>query len=238
MRLNAFLARAGVASRRGADELIKSGQVMVNGKTGQLNSVVADDDKVEVNGKTVNLQQLRYVLLNKPTGYVTTLKDPQGRRKVIELVELPERIVPVGRLDYDTSGALLLTNDGELANQLMHPKFEIDKVYEAQVDGMITDEMLNKLSNGIKLEDGMTAPAAAKNLYNSKIQLTIHEGRNRQVRRMLAAVGLTVVKLHRPKYGPLILDGLKPGQWRELSQSEVKLLKLKHGTPGTDRQER
>jgi 23S rRNA pseudouridine2605 synthase len=227
-----------VASRRGADELIKSGQVMVNGKTGQLNSVVADNDKVEVNGKNVRLQQLRYILLNKPTGYVTTLKDPHGRKKVVDLVDLPERIIPVGRLDYNTSGALLLTNDGELANQLMHPKFEIDKVYEAEVDGMINDEILNKLSNGIQLEDGMTAPAAAKNLPNSKIQLTIREGRNRQVRRMLAAVGLTVVKLHRPKYGPLNLDRLKPGQWRELSQSEVKLLKLKHGTPGTNRQER
>jgi 23S rRNA pseudouridine2605 synthase len=224
MRLNAYLAKAGITSRRGADELIKAGRVKVNGSAGRLNSEVNDSDKVSLDGRQVKMRKSRYILLNKPAGYITSLKDPEGRQKVTDLVDIEERVVPVGRLDYNTSGVLLMTNDGMLSHRLMHPSFEINKVYEADVQGTITDELLNNLSNGIKLEDGMTAPAKARKISNDKIELVIHEGRKRQVRRMLAAVGLQVVKLHRPKYGPLDLSGLKPGEWRDLTEAELKLL--------------
>lgn len=224
MRLNAFLAKAGAASRRGADELIKTGRVKVNGKPGRLNSEVNDRDEVLLDGQEVKMRKSRYILLHKPAGYITSLKDPEGRRKVTDLIDIEERVVPVGRLDYDTSGALLMTNDGQLAHKLMHPSFEVDKTYEVEVKGSIDREILNKLSIGIKLEDGVTAPATVKRLADNKIELTIHEGRNRQVRRMLAAVGLPVVKLHRSKYGPLDLLGLKPGEWRDLTEAELKLL--------------
>ena len=225
MRLNAFLARAGVASRRGADRLIKAGRISVNGRLGQLNDDVSDADDVKVNGRRVSSQRLRYILLYKPAGYITTLKDPENRVKVTDLIKIDERVVPVGRLDFNTTGALLLTNDGELANKLMHPSREVDKVYEAEVEGTISEEILNRLSIGVKLEDGKTAPAKAKKLADNTVELTIHEGRQHQVKRMLAAVGLDVKKLHRSKYGPLGLDGLKPGRWRELSANELKLLK-------------
>lgn len=225
MRLNAFLARAGVASRRGADQLIKSGRVYVNGQKGQLNDNVSGADDVKVNGRRVSAQKLRYILLNKPAGYVTTLKDPENRSKVTDLIKVSERVVPVGRLDFNTTGALLLTNDGQLARQLMHPSFEIDKVYEVEVAGEINDKILNTLSIGIKLDDGKTAPAKARKLTDNKIELVIHEGRKHQVKRMLAAVGLPVKKLHRSGYAGLTLAGLKPGQWRDLTPNELKLLK-------------
>jgi 23S rRNA pseudouridine2605 synthase len=221
MRLNAFLARAGVASRRGADRLIKAGRVSVNGKMGQLNDDVSDTDDIKLNGRRISTQQLRYILLYKPAGYVTTLKDPENRVKVTDLVKIPERVVPIGRLDFNTTGALVLTNNGELTNKLMHPSSEVDKIYEAEVEGTITPEILNKLSNGVNLEDGRTAPAKARKLADNKIELTIHEGRNRQVKRMLAAVGLSGKKLHRSNYGPLNLEGLKPGRWRDLTQEEI-----------------
>lgn len=224
MRLNAYLARAGAASRRGADELIKAERVKVNGQVGQLNSEVSDIDKVELDGKEIRAQNLRHILLYKPAGYVTTLKDEKGRRKVSDLINIEERVVPVGRLDYDTTGALLLTNDGQLAHKLMHPSFEIDKVYEAAVGGQITDEKLQKLEQGIELEDGRTAPAKVRKLSENKVEIIIHEGRNHQVKRMLAAIDLPVSKLHRSGYGPLNLDGLNPGQWRNLAPDEVDLL--------------
>ncbi|MBX4197608.1 rRNA pseudouridine synthase, partial [Candidatus Saccharibacteria bacterium] len=211
-----FLAKTGVASRRGADELIKAGRISVNGQIGRLNDDVSENDIILVNSKQVKLRKSRYILLNKPAGYITTLKDPHGRRKVIDLIKLDLRVVPVGRLDYDTTGAILLTNDGQLTYHLMHPSFKVDKVYEAEVDGPVTEEILNKLSIGIDLDDGRTAPAKARLLGNNKIELTIHEGRRHQVKRMLAAVGLQVETLHRSKYGPLTLNSLKPGQWREL----------------------
>jgi len=225
MRLNAFLAKAGVASRRGADELIKAGKVTVNGKLGQLNDAVDERDEIKINNKQIKLRKSRYILLYKPAGYITTLKDPHGRRKVVDLVDIPERVVPVGRLDYDTTGVLLLTNDGELANRLMHPSFEFNKTYEVRIESDVTDEILNKLSIGVDLEDGKTAPAKVTRLSGNKIEVVIHEGRKHQVKRMLAAVGLHVINLHRSKYGPLMLEGLKPGEWRELSVREVKLLK-------------
>ncbi len=225
MRLNAYLARAGVASRRGADELIKAGRVSVNGRPGQLNTDVNPSDVVKVDGKPVRSQNLRYILMNKPAHVVTTLRDEEGRPTVIDLLKVHERVVPVGRLDVNTTGALLLTNDGELANKLMHPSFKVDKVYEAEVQGDITPKMLDLLSNSIQLDDGPTAPAKARKLADNKIELMIHEGRKHQVKRMLAAVGLPVKKLHRSKYGPLDLNGLKPGQWRELTKDEAAQLK-------------
>lgn len=219
------MARAGAASRRGADELIKAGRVTVNGQIGQLNTEVDENDKVKLDGKHLELRKSRNILLYKPSGFITTLKDPHGRRKVTDLINIPERVIPVGRLDYDTTGVLLLTNDGQLAHRLMHPSFEVDKVYEAEVEGRITDKILNELSIGVKLDDGKTAPAKARKLADNKIELTIHEGRKHQVKRMLAAVDLPVIKLHRSKYGPLTLDGLRSSEWRELTARELVELK-------------
>ncbi len=218
------MAKAGAASRRGADELIKDGRVLVNGRPGQLNDEVSENDKVKLNNKQVKLRKSRYILLYKPTGYITTLKDSRGRRKVVDLVEVAERIVPAGRLDYDTTGALLLTNDGDLAHKLAHPSFEVEKVYEAEVEGDIKPEILNMLSIGIKLEDGMTAPAKVKKISETKVELTIHEGRKHQVKRMMAAAGLPVKTLHRSRYAGLTLKGLKPGGWRDLEPDEVQKL--------------
>ena len=225
MRLNAYLARAGVASRRGADELIKAGRVTVNGEPGQLNTFVESHDRVEVDGERVSAQTLRYVLLHKPAGTVTTARDPQGRPTVVQLVDVPERVVPVGRLDADTTGALLLTNDGPLAHRLAHPRYGVEKVYEVEVEGRPSDAVLRALAEGVELEDGVTAPATVRCLAPSRIELTLHEGRNRQVRRMCEAVGYPVRRLHRSRYAGLDLKGLGPGDWRELTGAEVDALR-------------
>jgi len=224
MRLNAYLARAGVSSRRGADELIKAGRVRVNGEPGQLNTFVAARDRVEVDGKPVSKQKLAYLLLHKPVGVVTTASDPQGRRTVMELVPREPRVVPVGRLDADTTGALLFTNDGELAHRLAHPRYEVEKVYEAELEREPTEEALRALAGAIELEDGRTAPARARRLGPRKIELSIHEGRKHQVKLMCAAVGCPVVRLHRSIYAGLDLAALKPGEWRELERREVEAL--------------
>jgi 23S rRNA pseudouridine2605 synthase len=224
VRLNAYLARAGVASRRKADELIKAGRVTVNGEPGQLNTFVERRDRVEVDGERVEAQQLAYVLLHKPEGVVTTARDPQGRPTVVELVDLPERVVPVGRLDVETTGALLLTNDGPLAHRLAHPRYGVEKVYVADVEGRPDERDLRALAEGVELEDGLTAPATVRCLAPDRVELTLHEGRNRQVRRMLEAVGHPVRRLHRSVYAGLTLEGLEPGAWRELEPSEVQRL--------------
>lgn len=224
MRLNAYLARAGVASRRRADELIKAGRVRVNGRPGQLNTFVGRDDVVEVDGRPVRAQRLAYVLLNKPARVLTTARDPRGRATVVGLVRHPARVVPVGRLDADTTGALLLTNDGELAHRLAHPRYQVDKVYEAEVEGEPTDAALRRLEEGVELEDGRTAPARARRLGPSLVELTLHEGRKHQVKRMCAAVGHPVRRLHRRRYAGLDVDGLAPGEWRELRPEEVAAL--------------
>jgi 23S rRNA pseudouridine2605 synthase len=225
MRLNAFLARAGIASRRGADELIKSGRVTVNGEAGQLNTVVGAHDLVAVDGKEVARQRLRYVLLHKPAGVVTTARDPQGRPTVVELVPAEPRVVPVGRLDADTTGALLLTNDGQLAHRLAHPRYGVEKTYVTDVEGDPGEDVLRRLREGVELDDGPTAPARARRLGRGRVELVLHEGRKHQVKRMLAAVGHPVTRLHRSAYAGLTLEGLEPAEWRELEPSEVELLR-------------
>jgi len=225
MRLNAYLARAGVASRRGADQLIKDGRVRVNGERGALNTFVGDSDIVEVDGREVAKQRLGHVLLNKPAGVVTTARDPQGRPTVIDLVQATVRVVPVGRLDADTTGALLLTNDGPLAHRLAHPRYGVEKVYAADVAGRPGDEAIRRLAAGVELDDGPTAPAKARRLGRSRIELTLHEGRTHQVKRMCEAVGHPVVRLHRSRYAGLDLTGLAPGEWRDLTRAELDALR-------------
>ena len=231
MRLNAYLARAGIASRRRAEDLIRAGRVRVNGETAGLATFVEPPDRVEVDGETVEREPLAYVLLNKPTGVVTTARDPQGRPTVLGLVGLERRVVPVGRLDADTTGALLLTNDGALAHRLMHPRYEVDKVYVADVEGCPGDEALRRLAEGIDLDDGRTAPARVRRLGPSRVELVLHEGRKHQVKRMLEAVGHPVRRLHRARYAGLGLESLRPGEWRELSAEEIELLRRTAGTP-------
>ena len=226
MRLNAYLARAGVASRRKADELIKAGRVRVNGARGELNTFVGSADVVEVDDDVVAPQRLAYVLLHKPAGVVTTARDPHGRPTVVELVAADARVVPVGRLDADTTGALLLTNDGPLAHRLAHPRYEVEKVYVADVEGTPTDEALRRLADGVELEDGVTAPARVQRLGLSTLELTLHEGRKHQVKRMCDAVGHPVRRLHRSSYAGLTVDGLGAGEWRELTSDEVRELRL------------
>jgi 23S rRNA pseudouridine2605 synthase len=225
VRLNAYLARAGVASRRGADELIKAGRVHVNGEPGALNTFVEAGDRVELDGRELAPQRLAYVLLHKPAGVVTTARDPHGRPTVVDLVANEARVVPVGRLDADTTGALLLTNDGPLAHRLAHPRYEVEKVYEAEVEGEPSDEALRRLREGVELDDGRTAPARVRRLGRSRVELAIHEGRKHQVKRMLEAVGHPVRRLHRSRYAGLTLEGLGPGESRELTGPEVEALR-------------
>ncbi|WP_429840967.1 pseudouridine synthase [Brevibacillus sp. FIR094] len=233
-RLQKVLAHAGVASRRHCEELIAQGKVQVNGQVVREQGIKVDPlkDKIVVNGQQVKLEQHVYLLLYKPTGVITSVTDPRGRRVVIDLLKgIKERVYPVGRLDYDTSGLLLLTNDGELANRLAHPSYEIDKVYRAWVKGIPSQDEVRKLATGIRLEDGMTSPGQSKLLKTESssqralVELTIHEGRNRQVRRMCEAIGHPVLTLERIRLGFLTLDGLKPGEFRKLTQEEVECLK-------------
>jgi pseudouridine synthase len=234
VRLNAFLARAGVASRRRADELIAAGRVTVNGAPGQLQTRVGSGEVVEVDGRRVELQELAYVLMHKPPGVVTTARDPHGRRTVVELVDHPVRVVPVGRLDADTTGALLLTNDGPLAHRLAHPRYGVEKVYEAEVEGVPGEGVLAALREGLDLEDWRTAPARARVLRrggdSALLELVLHEGRKHQVKRMCEAVGHPVRRLHRSCYAGLELGRLEPGEWRELTRDEVSKLRRQAGS--------
>jgi pseudouridine synthase len=231
--LNAYLARAGVASRRRADELIAAGRVRVNGAPGTFNTVVGSRDRVEVDGRRVESQKLAYVLLHKPAGVVTTTRDPQGRPTVTGLVAHLARVVPVGRLDADTTGALLLTNDGPLAHRLAHPRYGVPKVYEAEVAGSPGPDAVAALREGVELDDGRTSPAEVRVLRkragSTVLELTLHEGRKHQVKRMCEAVGHPVRRLHRSRYAGLELAGLEPGEWRELTRAEVSSLRREAG---------
>lgn len=240
-RLQKFLARAGVASRRKCEELITAGKVAVNGQVvRELGSKVdPHKDRITVDGQPVRIEPHVYILLNKPRGVVTTASDPQGRQTVLDLIDLPQRVFPVGRLDMDTSGLLLLTNDGALANGLMHPKHEVDKQYRTEVAGYISDLALARLEAGVELEDGPTAPAEVRLLRRNKekslFEITIHEGRNRQVRRMCEKVGHPVLTLKRVKLAFLTLGKTAPGQWRYLTDQEVdRLFRVAGVTRETD----
>jgi 23S rRNA pseudouridine2605 synthase len=232
-KLQKFLSTAGVASRRHAEVIISQGRVTVNGKVATLGMRVVPTDKVRVGGVEVGPQAPRFFMLNKPTGVVTTLDDPQGRPTVATLVPDDVRVYPVGRLDIDTSGLLLLTNDGEIAHRLMHPSYGVTKTYRVLVTGGVAEKSVRQLAAGIELEDGMTAPAEARvidaNAKQTVLELTIHEGRNRQVRRMCDAIGHPVIELVRIAYGPLTLAGLAPGASRPLQDPEIRRLRKAAG---------
>ena len=235
-RLQKYLAAAGIASRRKCEELILQGKIEVNGKVvTELGTKVTDEDKIKYNGKIVKKEQEKvYILLNKPIGYVTTVKDQFSRDTVLDLVKINKRIVPVGRLDMYTSGALILTNDGDLVNKLIHPKNEVNKTYNATVAGKVSIDDIKKLEEGVIIdEDYKTKPAKVKILKIdeeknlSRIQITIHEGKNRQVRKMCEAIGKRVIALHRSKIANLEVNKLKLGEWRYLTPNEIKNLKGK-----------
>ena len=235
IRLQKIISQAGVASRRAAEKLIEEGRVTVNGETVREMGTKADPtrDDIRVDGRRIkSAERSRYILLNKPAGYVTTRSDPQRRRTVIDLLHgVKEYVYPVGRLDYDTQGILLLTNDGDLAAKLTHPRHEVDRTYEAYVSGMPDDEAIERLRRGIPLDGRRTRPAdvvlvnKGRRVGAGVLIITIREGRNRQVRRMFEAVGHPVQSLRRIRFGPLGDSGLKPGEWRDLSEVEVEKLK-------------
>ncbi|WP_332238144.1 pseudouridine synthase [Sporolactobacillus sp. KGMB 08714] len=231
-RLQKVIAQSGAASRRKAEELIKDGRIKVNGQTVTvLGTKVAAGDVITLDEVPINKEEPVYFLFYKPTGVISSVKDDRNRPTVVDFFkQVPQRLFPVGRLDYDTSGAILLTNDGTLANKLMHPSFEINKTYIARVSPVPTAEQLRLLAAGILLEDGMTAKAKVEKIADGRekkaasVRLTIHEGRNRQIRRMFSALDITVGKLKRERYGFLNLDGLHLGEGRALKPHEIKML--------------
>jgi 23S rRNA pseudouridine2605 synthase len=245
IRINVFLARAGVASRRAADRLVESGKVRVNGQVVTTLGIQVDPtrDRVEVDGRAVGAREsLQYLLVNKPAGYVTTARDPQGRPTVLDLAGATgARLYPVGRLDLESEGLLFLMNDGRLAFRLTHPKYEVPKTYRAWVAAPPSSEAVHRLRAGLELDDGPTRPAQVVNLglmpaergvVGPALDITIHEGRNRQVRRMLEAVGFPVVRLRRIRFGPIELGNISPGKHRSLTRAEVndlrRLVRLPH----------
>lgn len=233
-RLQKVLAKAGIASRRECEILIKKGFVKVNGKVISTlgTKVNPQNDRIEVHEKPIQLERKRTFLFYKPMYVITSMSDPRGRKVVADYFhKIPERVYPAGRLDFDTEGLLLMTNDGELAHQLMHPRYEVDKCYIATVKGKPSKEKLMQLEEGIQLEDGLTAPAKASIIKTdmktsqTQLKLIIHEGRNRQIRRMCQAIGHPVIRLIRTRIAFLTLDGLSTGQYRELSKDELGQLK-------------
>lgn len=235
-RLQKIISAAGITSRRASEELILAGRVTVNGTAVTELGSKADPavDTVAVDGKPLSIASRKlYILLYKPVGYLTTLDDPEGRPLVTDLLkEVGERVYPVGRLDYNTEGLLLLTSDGEWANQLMHPRHEVEKEYHVRVRGKVHRSQLDQLAGGVEIEGRKTAPARVGMIkegdQNDWFSITIHEGRNRQVRRMCEAVSLTVVRLRRVRYGMLTMGALKPGEYRMLTESEVEGLRNPH----------
>lgn len=233
VRLQKYLAECGIASRRASEKLIEAERVTINGEVAVLGSKVdPGTDQVVFDGEpVVKTDKLVYVVLNKPAGTVSTAKDTHGRPTVLDCIDgVTARVFPVGRLDMDVEGVLLLTNDGELANRLMHPSYEVDKVYVARVHGRVKDDAVVRLEAGVQLDDGMTAPAKVvilnANANHSTIELTIHEGRKREVKRMCAAVEHPVEQLHRVAFGNIRAGGLRPGEWRYLNPREISGLRL------------
>lgn len=234
-RLQKVMAQAGVASRRASEKLITTGHVTVNGETiRELGTKVTNKDHIEVDGVPLEREKLAYYMLNKPRRVISSAHDDKGRRTVVDLLDAEDitvRLYPVGRLDYDTTGLLIMTNDGNLAQGLMHPKFEVDKVYIAKIKGSLSNDDQQQLRLGVKIDGRKAKPAKVKvtstddQKHTSIVKLTIHEGRYHQVKKMLAAVGHPVMKLHRESYGPLTLGKLQPGEWRELRPQEVEALK-------------
>ena len=232
MRINKYIAHAGVASRRNAEELIKNGHVTINGTVvDNLATQVKASDRVEIDGSHIYNEEKVYYLLNKPRGVISSVSDEKGRKTVVDLLpEVRERIYPVGRLDWDTSGLLILTNDGDFTDKMIHPRNEIDKVYLARVKGIATKENLRPLTRGVMVDGRKTKPAhyhivkVDKEKNRSVVELTIHEGRNHQVKKMFEEVGLLVDKLSRIRFGTLDLAGLRPGEFRKLSKKEISQL--------------
>ena len=236
-RLQKVLAHVGFGSRRVCEDLIADERVTVNGEVAELGRRVDPErDRVEVDGVAVSVRPgLVHYLLNKPRGVVTTASDPQGRATVVQLVPAEPRVFPVGRLDADTEGLLVLTNDGDLAHRLTHPSFGVEKEYLAEVQGTPAPAALRRLREGVDLEDGRTAPAKVALVPPNGLRIVVHEGRNRQVRRMCAAVGLPVVRLVRTRIGRLADRSLAPGQWRPLTPEEVRALELEAAATGPRR---
>ena len=232
MRINKYIAHAGVASRRKAEELIKQGLVTLNGQmVTELATTVKSGDRVEVEGQPICNEEKVYYLLNKPRGVISSVRDDKGRQTVVDLLpEVKERIYPVGRLDWDTSGLLILTNDGDFTDKMLHPRHEIDKVYVARVKGLASKDNLRPLTKGIVIDGKKTQPAryrivkTDREKNRSVVELTIHEGRNHQVKKMFEAVGLMVDKLSRTRFGTLDLSGLNPGEARRLNKKEISQL--------------
>ena len=233
VRLQKFLAEAGIASRRKAEELIEQGKVKVNGQVvTELGTKVRPDvDIVEYNGKKVEIKEEKvYILLNKPIGYVTTAKDQFSRDTVLDLVKIKQRVVPVGRLDMYTSGALILTNDGDFVYKVTHPKHEVEKTYNVTIRGTVTNEDLDKIRSGLVIDEYKTSEAKARILKReeekniTRVEVIIHEGRNRQVRKMFEAIGKSVIALHRGKIGKIAVNDMKLGTWRYLKPEEIQSL--------------
>ncbi|MBA2880977.1 23S rRNA pseudouridine2605 synthase/23S rRNA pseudouridine2604 synthase [Desulfosalsimonas propionicica] len=226
VRLQKFMADAGICSRRRAEDYIRKGLVQVNGQTvTQMGTTVdPDTDRVEVSGKpVVPARQEVYIMLNKPAGYICSCSQP-GRKIVLDLVDVDQRVFPVGRLDRDSTGLVLLTSDGRIHHRLAHPSFDHEKQYEVAVDRPVSDAKLDELRCGVKLSDGMTRPAEVLRHGEKSFDITLQEGRNRQIRRMAEAVGCKVVRLHRIRMGPVWLKDLPPGQWRHLTEAEQRKL--------------
>jgi 23S rRNA pseudouridine2605 synthase len=225
VRVNRYLASTGLGSRRAVEEVIRAGRVTVNGAVADLATRVEEGDDVRVDGEPVRPESVVAVLLNKPRGVVTTSSDPQGRPTVTGLVAVDARLFPVGRLDRDTTGVLNLTNDGALADHLMHPRHGVAQIDRARVQGEPAEADLDRLRAGVELDDGPTAPAAVQYRGSSVVEITIHEGRNRQVRRMCAAIGHPVIHLHRTAYAGLTAERLEPGEGRKLTAAEIAELR-------------
>lgn len=230
LRLNKYIAHSGICSRREADEMIEKGRVKVNGGiVKELGVKVKPEDKVEVDGSPIHLESFTYLLLNKPKNTITTTDDEKGRKTVMDLVAevTGQRLYPVGRLDRDTTGVLILTNDGDLANRLMHPSYTIPKIYEVTTEPALSDEQLNQLRSGVKLEDGLSKPyKVRRDPYDpALISMGLNEGRNRQIRRTIEALGAKVAKLKRTRYAGLTVKDVRPGRWRHLKQDEINWLR-------------